>query len=93
MIRRHPSLRRSIAIVVAFTLTGCAQGPARLARGSDIAKPASSGDQLVAALLKQCEVSRVPESTEEQSKRDACARADTAAGQPGSVGRVPVRVP
>jgi hypothetical protein len=58
-----------------------------------MARPVSSGDQLVAALLKQCEISHIPPSTSEDAKQQACARADTAAGQPGTVARVPVRVP
>jgi hypothetical protein len=48
---------------------------------------------LVAALPQQCEISRVPASTAEETKHKACTRPDTTVGQAGNVGRVPVRVP
>jgi hypothetical protein len=87
------SLRRSVAVVALLTLAGCAEGAAHRVRGTDMAIPVSSGGQLLAALLRQCEISRVPASTADETKRKACTRPDTAAGQPGAVGRVPVGMP
>lgn len=92
MTRRHRSLH-VFAAVVALTLAGCAQATAHRVPGTDMALPAGGADQLIASLIRQCEISRVPASAAEDRKRQACAHADTAAGDAGTVTRVPARVP
>lgn len=75
-------------------LTGCFAGRAHRVPGTDMALPASSySDQILAALISQCEVSRVPTSTADDAKRDTCAHPDTAMRQTGTVARPGTRVP
>jgi hypothetical protein len=59
-----------------------------------MALPATSySDQIIATLLQQCEVSRIPASASEDAKRASCTRPDTALRDPGTVARGPARVP
>lgn len=96
--RSHVTRRRTLhlgaAIVCGALLTGCWAGPAHRIPGSDMALPtASYGDQLIATLLQQCEVSRIPASASEDAKHAACTRPDTALRNAGTVARGPARVP
>lgn len=92
---RFRSLAVGAAIACGALLTACVAGRAHRVPGSDLALPAGSySDQLLAALLAQCEVTRIPTSTAaDDAKSDACTRGDSARRDPGTVARGPTRVP
>jgi hypothetical protein len=63
-----------------------------------MALPATSyADQILLALARPCQIAQgpVPSAlpTPEHVKQECPVRADTAIGQPGTVGRGPTRVP
>jgi hypothetical protein len=96
--RRHCSLRLGAVIAGAFALTGCGLGTAHRVPGTDMALPATSyADKIVAALARPCQVAQAPVPsllpTPEHVKQSCPTSADTAIGQPGTVGRGPTRVP
>jgi hypothetical protein len=94
---RLRSLRMCVTLG-AVVLTGCGLGAAHRVPGTDLALPASSyANDLLLALPRPCSVIRSPTPsttpTPEQAKQACPTSADTAVGQPGLVGRGPVRVP